>query len=430
MEPELQKKTLGLFSYSLKPKGILVLGTSESLGIHTEVFEEIDSKNKIFKRSEKNTLTNLIDFPSSFYRTTNMATEKKTPRKVIDNIQALTDQILLQRFAPASVLINENGDILYFTGHTGDFIEPAAGKANWNIFAMAREGLRNELHSAIQKVSKNYEPIVVHNIKIGKNGNPKYVDVTFQRLESPEQIKDTIVIVFSDLKDTIKQDSTISKGKKSSSSARVKELELELQRRNDDLQNIREQMQTSQEELKSTNEELQSTNEELQSTNEELTTSKEEMQSLNEELQTVNLELQSKVNDYERVNADMKNLLNSTEIATLFLYKELNIRRYTDAVTKIIKLRSVDVGRPLTDIATYLQYPKFEEHAQLVLKTLNTSENIIATNDNRWFSIRIMPYRTLDDRIDGLVVTFTDVTASKLLEIKLLETNENLNKKQ
>jgi two-component system CheB/CheR fusion protein len=428
MESELQKKIVGLFSYSLKPKGILVLGTSESLGSNNEAFNEIDAKNKIFERSENNTLSNLIDFPSSFYRTTTMTSEKKTTKKVIENIQALTDQILIQRFTPASVLINENGDILYITGHTGDFLEPAAGKANWNIYAMAREGLRNELHSAIHKVSQNFDPIVINNVKIEKNGEPKFVDVTFQCLESPEQIKGTIVIVFSDLKDIKQQESTNLKSKKSSSSGREKELELELQRRNDDIQSVREQMQTSQEELKSTNEELQSTNEELQSTNEELTTSKEEMQSLNEELQTVNLELQSKVNDYERINADMKNLLNSTEIATLFLDKELNIRRYTDAVTKIIKLRTVDLGRPLTDIATYLQYPEFEEHSKLVLKTLNTSENTIATNDKKWFSVRIMPYRTLDDRIDGLVITFTDITASKLLEIKLTDKNETLNK--
>ena len=196
------------------------------------------------------------------------------------------------------------------------------------------------------------------------------------------------------------------------------------------MRSISEEMQTSQEELKSINEELQSTNEELQSTNEELTTSKEEMQSLNEELQTVNIELQSKVSDYARANDDMKNLLNSTEIATLFLDKELNIRRFTDQVTKVFKLRQADIGRPFTDLVTDLQYPEIDNHARQVIKTLTTVETSIATNDGRWFKVRIMPYRTLDDRIDGLVMTFSDITIAKKLEIKLQEANDALRKKE
>ncbi|MEI7726748.1 MAG: PAS domain-containing protein, partial [Bacteroidota bacterium] len=174
--------------------------------------------------------------------------------------------------------------------------------------------------------------------------------------------------------------------------------------------------QTSQEELKSTNEELQSTNEELQSTNEELTTSKEEMQSLNEELQTVNIELQSKVSDFVQANNDMKNLLNSTEVATLFLDKELNIRRFTEAVTNIIKLRNSDIGRPFTDQVSNLKYPEIENHSRQVIRTLSTIETAISSSDGRWFNIRIMPYRTLDDRIDGLVITFADITIGKRAE--------------
>ncbi|MFZ4622542.1 MAG: PAS domain-containing protein, partial [Bacteroidota bacterium] len=186
----------------------------------------------------------------------------------------------------------------------------------------------------------------------------------------------------------------------------------------------REEMQTSQEELKSTNEELQSTNEELQSTNEELTTSKEEMQSLNEEMQTINVELQSKVNDFVQANNDMKNLLNSTEIATLFLDKELNIRRFTDATTNIIKLRSADIGRPFTDLVSDLRYPEIDAHARQVIRTLTTIETPIETNDQRWFTVRIMPYRTLDDRIDGLVITFTNITEAKRIDIALKKANE------
>jgi len=204
------------------------------------------------------------------------------------------------------------------------------------------------------------------------------------------------------------------------------ELEKELQHARDAMQSTLEEMQTSQEELKSTNEELQSTNEELQSTNEELTTSKEEMQSLNEELQTVNAELQSKVDDYSRINNDMKNLLNSTDIATLFLDKELNIRRFTDQTTKIFKLIKSDIGRPFTDQVSDLDYPELADDALEVLRTLVFIQKQIVTKDGRWFSIRIMPYRTFDDRIDGLVITFINISDLKQVEMKLLE-SEKLN---
>ena len=193
-------------------------------------------------------------------------------------------------------------------------------------------------------------------------------------------------------------------------------------------QGIREQMQTSQEELRSTNEEQQSTNEELQSTNEELTTSKEELQSLNEELQTVNAELQVKVNELSRSNNDMKNLLNSTDIATLFLDNKLNVRRFTTQATKIIKLIPGDIGRPITDLASDLLYPELSEDAREVLRKLGFAEKAVNARDGRWFTVRIMPYRTLDDRIDGVVITFADITTAKHLEAQLREQHAMLEK--
>ena len=287
---------------------------------------------------------------------------------------------------------------------------------------MAREGIRSELPAAFRKAIQNYEPITIRNIKVGTNGGTQYINLTVQRIEKPDLIKEMVMVVFANVPPVIELNTVSKKGKPSST--KVKELEIELQRRYEELQSTREEMQTSQEELKSTNEELQSTNEELQSTNEELTTSKEEMQSLNEELQTVNIELQSKVNDFVQSNNDMKNLLNSTEIATLFLDKELNIRRFTDAITHIIKLRKTDIGRPFTDLVSDLEYPEIETHTRKVLKTLTTIETAITTNDGRWFNVRIMPYRTHDDRIDGLVITFMDITIAKKLEIKLKEASK------
>ncbi len=426
LESELQRKLMTLFCYSLNPGGVLLLGTAETLGNSNDGFNEIDARLKIYKRSATFRLPELIDFPSSFHQSKNKITEKRMPQKFTENIQTLADQIILQKFAPASVMINDKGDIVYITGRTGKYLEPAAGKANWNIYAMARENLRQELPVAIRKVMQNYEPVVLNKIKIENSGTTLFVDVTIQRIDSPSQLQGMIMVVFTDLPKEIEPDNFPPHTKKTGSIGRLKELETELQRRVEELQVTREEMQTSQEELKSTNEELQSTNEELQSTNEELTTSKEEMQSLNEELQTVNMELQSKVSDYERASDDMKNLLNSTEIATLFLDRELNIRRFTDSITKIFKLRHTDIGRPFTDLVTELRYPKIGSDAEKVLKTLISIETVIATNDERWFTVRIMPYRTIDDRIDGLVMTFTDITLSKKMEIELKAVNEAL----
>jgi two-component system CheB/CheR fusion protein len=426
MEPELQKKLMALFDYCLNPGGLLLLGSAETPGFIKSGLIELDAKLKIYKRSAAPLSSELIDFPSSFYQHKTVTTEKKLNPKVFDNLQSLADQILLQRFAPASVLVNGNGDILYITGRTGKYLEPVAGKANWNIYAMAREGLRHELPGAFRKVVQNFEPLVLRSIKVGTNGGTQFVDVTIQRIENPEPIRDLIMVVFTDVPAVIDNDLRKTKSRKQNSTGRQKELEIELQRSYEVLQGTREEMQTSQEELKSINEELQSTNEELQSTNEELTTSKEEMQSLNEELLTVNAELQNKISDYIRASDDMNNLLNSTEIATLFLDNDLNIRRFTENATRLFKLRDTDIGRPFTDLVNDLQYPEIESHALQVIKTLTFIQTTTTTAGGAWYNVRIMPYRTLDDRIDGLVITFSDITEAKLLEIKLNEANRIL----
>ncbi len=421
MEPELQKKLMNLFHYSLNPDGILLLGNAETIIGKDKHFALIDPKFKLYKRNEISQSTEFLDLPAYVSNKLKYSQQDLKPVILTESIQTLTDQLLLERFTPPSVLINEHGDILYISGRTGKYLEPAAGKANMNIYSMAREGLRNELYGAIHKAKLNFTPNYLRNLKVGTNGGVQWVDITVQQIEKPEAIKGTFMIVFTDVT-AINESMTVKKksGKLPlPSQSRLQELQLELERRNEELQSTREEMQTSQEELKSTNEELQSTNEELQSTNEELTTSKEEMQSLNEELQTLNIELQSKINEYARADNDMKNLLNSTDIATLFLDKELNIRRFTDQLIKLFKLRQSDIGRPFTDIVTDLQYPEIENHAKQVLSTLIFKEMAIKTKAGMWFNVRIMPYRTFDDRIDGLVITFVDITMAKDLEVKL-----------
>ena len=425
MEPALQNKLMNLFHYALNAGGVLLLGSAENESSQNKLFSVIDAKLKFYKRSAGNSNTELLDFPGSYKNTSEKSGESIKTVKATDNIQHLADQLLLQRFAPASVLINTEGDILYITGRTGKYLEPAAGKANMNIYAMAREGLQSELPGAIRKAKLSKEPVKLHKLNVGTNGGTQMVDVTLQLIDKPDPIKGTIMIVFADVADAPRPRKRKSGAGNQKSSIREQELEKELQQANEELKSTREDMQTTQEELKSTNEEMQSTNEELQSTNEELTTSKEEMQSLNEELQTVNNELQSKIADYVAANNDMKNLLNSTDIATLFLDKDLNIRRFTEQTTRLFKLRQTDIGRPFTEIVNKLNYPLITDHAHEVLRTLVFKESEIATNDLQWFTIRIMPYRTVDDRIDGLVITFVDNTQQKMVLNDLDELKSN-----
>jgi two-component system CheB/CheR fusion protein len=424
MEAELQKKILGLFYYCINPEGIMILGSSESLGKQSNLFTPVDAKLRIFRRSNNALSPELFDFPSSFSRSKMINIEKQIPASLAPNIQILADQLLLKNFSPPGVLVNLDGDIIYISGRTGKYLEPAVGKANLNIFAMLREGLLNEFSIAFRKAILTKETVVLHRIKIGSNDSLLTINVKIQWIEKPEALKNMVMIIFTDVPAIADAKRGTRKGKIAIDSVRQSKLEEELQHTREEMQSTLEEMQTSQEELKSTNEELQSTNEELQSTNEELTTSKEEMQSLNEELQTVNVELQSKVDEFSRVNNDMKNLLNSTDIATLFLDKELNIRRYTNQTTKIFKLIKSDIGRPFTDQASDLDYPELVDDALEVLRTLAFIEKQISTKDGRWFSVRIMPYRTFDDRIDGLVITFFNMSSQKQIEMQLNESKQ------
>jgi two-component system CheB/CheR fusion protein len=424
MDAELQKKLLGLFYYSLNAEGYMVLGSAETLGSQSQFFTTVDAKQKIFKRSITNQMPELFDFPSSFSRSKQPNIEIKMTPKSPQNIQTLADQLLLQHFSPPGVLVNDKGDIVYISGRTGKYLEPSVGKANMNIFAMLRDGLQNEFSGAFRQALVKKETVHLYNIKVGTNGGTQYVNVTIQWIDKPELLKGMVMIIFTDIPKVIDTEKVKLNTGSRVHRIRQSDLELELLHAREEMQINLEEMQTSQEELKSTNEELQSTNEELQTTNEELTTSKEEMQSMNEELQTVNAELSSKVDDFSRVNNDMKNLLNSTDVATLFLDKDLNIRRYTNQATKIFKLIKSDIGRPFTDLVSELIYPELANDAREVLRTLVFLQKHITTADERWFTTRIMPYRTFDDRIDGLVITFFNISDHKKLEVELNETRQ------
>lgn len=413
-DEHLQKKLLPLFYYSLNRGGLLLLGSAETVGNYGNLFATLNSKARVYRRLDQALPVGELQFSGKFQ------SRESDPGKfpLVDrpeNIGHLTDQLIQQTWAPAAVLVNGDGDILYVSGRTGKYLEPAVGKTNINIIAMAREGLREALTGVIRKALKEPGPILLNGIRVGTNGGTQIVDLVIQALERPEPLRGRVIVVFRDVPATPVRRRASKHVALDTHSAVMQEL----QQTREALQATHEEMQTAVEELKSSNEELQSTNEELQSTNEELTTSKEELQSLNEELQTVNAELQSKVDDLTWVRNDMTNLLNSTEIATVFLDNEMKLRRFTTHATKLFKLIPGDIGRPLSHVVTDLDYPGLNDDALEVLRTLVFKEEVATTRDGRWFRVRIMPYRTQSNVIDGVVITFVDITEIKQLEAEL-----------
>lgn len=415
LDTELQRKLLPIFHYSLKPGGVLFLGCAESLGPYGPLFETIDSKSRIYRRGTARIRPTELEFPTRLLQDNQTVSGSGVSNHPTVNLQAIADQLLLKKFAPAAVLVNSSGDILFIHGRTGKFLEPAAGKANWNVHAMAKDGLRQEIALALPKVLQSLQALTIPQISYSSNGQTEYLDLIVIPGDDAIAPKGMIMLTFQEVQPEPKN----MRRSRQSPNVRMSELELALKQAREEIQKVREEMQTSSEKLKAANEDLQSANEELQSANEELTTSKEEMQSLNEELQTVNAELQAKVDELSAAYSDMKNLLNSTDIATVFLDNQLHIRRFTNQATRIFKLISGDVGRPLSDIVCDLDYPELLEDAQEVLRSLAYSEKQLSTNDNRWYVAKIMPYRTLDNVIDGVVITFIDISEAKHLEQQL-----------
>jgi two-component system CheB/CheR fusion protein len=409
----LQRRLLPLFHYSLRPGGVLLLGSSETIGRFDDLFETTDARLRLYRRRA---VAKPLPVPDFSFRPVALAPEPtpKEPALPVEEpspppgLQVMVESYLMQQWAPPSVLVNDRGDILYVNGRTGRYLEPAAGKANWNVHVMAREGLRAPLVAAMQQAATQRAPVEVHDLPLDSPTGPPAVDLSVQAMDEVAGLKGLLLIVFRDL-----AMSTKGRTRRRTRSAVHQELEAELQRAREEAQSLREEMRASQEELQAANEELQSTNEELQSTNEELTSSKEEMQAMNDELQAVNAELQAKLDDLAIAQSDMRNLLNSTDIATLFLDKNMHVRRFTERARKVISLRDGDVGRPLGDLTTSLDYPTLEEDVRDMLRTLVVSEKQVRSREGRWYAVRILPYRTQDDVIDGAVITFVDVSAAK-----------------
>jgi two-component system CheB/CheR fusion protein len=430
---ELQKKIFPVFHYSLRAKGLMFLGPAETIGGFTDMFMPVDPKWKLFEAKEGKLATSkMIDFPFHVARQPSSILrieDSERPAPKLPVVEAY-NKILLEHYTPASVLINDKGDILFTNGKTGRYLELPSGEAVMNIYKMAREELKYVLGNIIHQARTQKTPVKVDNIKI-KDGDQTRLLNLQANIMNESALSSLTLIVFEDM-GTVKKAGRSTGNDANTQTKALNELEKELVYTKQQLHSTIEQMETSLEELKSTNEELQSTNEELQSTNEESLTTKEEMQSLNEELMTVNMQYQSKAEELTRLNNDMKNLLDATEIGTIFLNNDLEILRYTPQISKLFNIIPVDVGRSLSHVVSKFDYDLLENSIKEVIERLLIKEIEINTKSNDWYRVRIMPYRTLDNFISGAVITFTLITHFKEMEHELQalkhHTNGNINK--
>ena len=415
----LQHRLLPLFHFSLRSGGVLILGGAETVGRSQALFTPLVPKSRIFRRNDLPLLPGSVDFPVQRPMPTPMHVKQMSaPSTSPPNLQTMVEKILLQTFSPPAVLVNESGDILYINGRTGRYLEPAAGKANWNVHVMAIPCLRASLAMALRQTFKEFQPVSVqvHQLDIE---TPCNLQLTVQALQEPKALAGMALVIFKE------QDVPAGGGDVLTMPVPDQNLLQELHIAREEIFTLRHEMKTFKETLQASNESLQSMNEELQSANEELTTSKEEGQSMNEELQTLNGELQSRLDDLALAQSDMKNLLNSTDIATLFLDNDLNVRRYTEQAAGIFHFRDGDVGRPLSDLANTLDYPELKTDLMETLRILTPCTKSIASTDGRWFTVRIMPYRTVSNTIEGAVLTFIDITQFKALEVQLRQSKPN-----
>jgi len=422
---ELQRKIIPLFHYSLLPKGLLFLGSSETIGGFVDLFSILDKKWKFYRSRESiYSAQQFIEFPVS--RAFGKPYETGIKMNEVKNIVQLAEKIILQSYSPNCVLVSENGDILYIHGKTGKYLELSDGEAKMSIFEMAREGLQQELTAMIRKVKSSNKILSAESIRVKTNGKFQLIKLTVKPVKEPASLMGSLLLIFEDMAPQKKviHPKRIHYDKKSEKI--IRHLERELKAAKENLRTIVEELETTNEELKSTNEEMQSTNEEMQSSNEELETSKEELQSLNEELITVNTELQNKNDELSTINNDMKNLLDGIDIPTIFLDNNLKIKRFTFNASKVINVINTDIGRPINHIATNLKYDKFIDDAKEVLRTLAFKEIEVQTQDNLWYQLRILPYRTHSNLIDGIVVTFTEITKLKIAYGEITKLNQEI----
>jgi two-component system, chemotaxis family, CheB/CheR fusion protein len=453
MNAALQKRLLPTFHFSLRAGGLLFLGTSETVG-ESSLFRLLDRNAKIYETTVDGRRAHVAERTrQARLGTASAVGDPRLPTKAAaaetrPGLRELTEHALLEQYAPVGALVTDKGEILYLRGRTGRYLEPAPGEADMNVLKMAREGLRHELAHALRKAVSLREPVSRTGLRVKTNGGFSSVDLTVRPVVDTDSVNTaaggSLFLII--LQEPVQVPGTDAHAQQAGSAdapqadgaapecddgsdglplaARIAELKRELRARDEYYQSMTEELETSNEELKSANEEMQSINEELHSTNEELETSREELQSVNEELATVNVELQVKLSDLSHVTNDMNNLMAGTGIATIFVDDQLLIQRFTPAASQVIHLIGADVGRPLHHIVSKLvSYDGLADDIRSVLRDLVPKEIEVQNNEGRWFQLRIMPYRTLENVIQGVVATFVDVTELKQTQAALREAN-------
>jgi two-component system, chemotaxis family, CheB/CheR fusion protein len=409
LDGETQKKVLPILHYALNDGGLLFLGTAETTGDLNHLFVTLDRKWKIYKARKPGP-----QMPPEITRTNlQQPTARETgPRPVRKTREENDTEKLLLKALPPAVLIDNNLHILFVHGETGRYLQLKEGKLSQSLVDMAREGLRIPLNTAIFQALSQHREVVREGIRVRISGDTLRVKITVVPLgeTNPEKL----IVVFEDVPEP--KSKRPKKDTATEIEVRNQALEEELQFTRENLKSTIEELETANEELRSTLEEYQSTNEELHSTNEELETSKEELQSVNEELSTVNSEHQQKIEELSTVNDDMKNLLNSTNIATIFIDEQKNITRFTPTANKILKLLDRDIGRQIGDITSFLQTKNLDQDVDEVLETLVPREGEVQSREGKWYSLRIYPYRTNQNAIAGLVLSFIDISRQKAFE--------------
>jgi two-component system CheB/CheR fusion protein len=415
---ELQHKLLPLFHYALNPNGYLFLGTSEGIGDASDLFGTVDRRAKLYRRLTASarlpvvyrTKLDLPLLPTASSRDWRGGGEPKI------SFRELAQNQLLQDYAPAGgVLVNQRGEILYVHGRTGKFLELSSGEPNWDVMGMAREGLRFDLTGALRQAASLKKTIRHENIEVRTNGGSQRIHLSVKPVACAASPDDYFMVVFDDAIAEKTSKTARSKRVRGRADQRIKSQDQKLRSTQEYLQTTIKELGVSNEELKAANEELQSANEELQSTTEELETSKEELQAVNEELMTINYEHELKLEELAKAHNDMQNLLASTEIGTLFLDCKLCIQRFTPGVARIMNLIEADTGRPLRHLKPNLNYDHLAEDAQQVLDSLNAKEREVQSKEGNWYLVRIRPYRTTENVIEGVVLAFVEITEMKRL---------------
>lgn len=428
MNQDLQKKVIPMFHRMLKKNGVLVLGSSESIGDFTNLFKAVDKKKSIYrqKKAPEKDLEKNFGFPTLESEVTRPIQDRVQSNKEL-NIQKLAEEVMLEKYTHPGVLIDENYDILYFHSNTEKYLSPPKGDPSLNILEMARDKLRYKLTAASQEAKKKEETVIRKDVEVRYKNEINTIDLIVEPVSNLKDSMNLQMIIFREKTETREPKDPGEKleinedTEKMEENQGVKALEKELKSTKEDFQSTIEELETSNEELKSRNEELKATNEEFRSTNEELKTAREEAESTNEELTTVNQELEEKIKELSKEKNDMRNLLENIEIAIIFLDKNLQLRRFTPEATQIFNVIDSDIGRPLTDInSNIVDYENMNKDLNKVIDTLQKKSKEIRTESGDWYNMEILPYRTTENIVDGLVITFKDITKIKLRRLKRL----------